>query len=102
MGRQLSTVYWAASRPARCRFEAVSFATHSDQVKLAALSPLQHTGKADAEPVWISDDEIAETVIAIRNWNHDLCADFVRQLPVFVHVGNHHSDVGEGKLWRWG
>src|SRR5215510_7127761 len=50
----------------------------------------QQACEAKTEPVWIRNGEIAQTVIAIRNRNDDLCADLVRHLPVLIDVGDHH------------
>src|SRR5262249_14598575 len=71
-------------------------------VETALHSLVQHTRKPDAEPVRIGDGEVTQTVIAIGNWNDDLCADLVDELPAFVDVGDHHSDIGEWKRWNCG
>src|SRR5262245_31283634 len=75
--------------------------TRARSPDLASLSTSfpQQTCKPDAEPVRISDGEITQTIIAIGNWNDDLCADFVHERPVFVDVGDHHTDVSDWKGW---
>jgi hypothetical protein len=67
-----------------------------------ALPVIQLARKADTKAVWICDYEISETVISVGNWNDDLCPHFIYPPPIIVHVGNHHSYVGAGKLWNRG
>src|SRR5262249_20708558 len=66
------------------------------------LLRLQHRRETDAEPVRVSDGEIPEAVVAIADWNNDSYSDLLCQLPMVVHLRNHHPDVCERKPRRRG
>src|SRR5215831_18411027 len=62
------------------------------------LPHLQGGGEPDAEAVRIGDRKVPQTVIAIGNGNDDSRPNFFCQLPMVVHIGNHHSDIRERQL----
>jgi hypothetical protein len=68
---------WSASKHSGARWLGFT-EVDAEHQELRAVSLVQTTCEADATSIWISDDEVAETVVPIRNRQNDMHAHFVR------------------------